>query len=631
MCKRYKKAVFNCLFLQVLAIFILFSPVVGETVPDTDSPPVIKELTRENVENFVNNYVAEKMKEARVPGLEIGIVKGTEVLLSKGYGFADIEKKIPMTSSHAVRAGSVSKSVTATVVLQLAAKGIIDLDAPVSKYIKDLQLEDKYGPASTVAQLLTHEAGYDDTIFLSHSPTLEGWQPLGEMLAERLPERAVAPGKIFTYSDWGYSLLGYLIETVTEMPYEDAIQKYLLIPLDMNMSTYKQPPPKKLADALATGYSYNNRVIPYDFIHMSPGIALLTTADDMCKYMSAVLNNGVVDGTRVLAVESIPWMLKRQAGAHPYSRGNSYAFHEKRLEGRNVLYKDGNGIGFSNRVIMVPGYNLGIFLTTNFRYLDYSLTNITKASQFMHKLGSAILENFLPQSPKLEPTVSPLPDAAARAGRYAGHYHKAESPRKDFAKIRFLMDYADVSDNGNGTIRIGSHNYFEVEPLVFRHTEWKNFFVVFKENAAGEVEYLTFGGTGSYQKAKYYETKNFHFGLMGFMVLIFLSMVILWPIKRWGHWMAWLVGLINLIFFVAFALVFMNADYLTWYKILPLSTKITFILPWLSFVLTLSLPVFLVTIWRNSGVTLLIKGYYSLVCLAAFAFSWFAYFWNFYL
>ena len=97
------------------------------------------------------------MDLAHVPGLVITVVEGDEVLLSKGYGYADLENRIPMTPQTNVRAGSVSKPVLSTAVIRLVEQGLLDLDAPVSEYIIDLDLEDEHGSASTVGQLLNHE------------------------------------------------------------------------------------------------------------------------------------------------------------------------------------------------------------------------------------------------------------------------------------------------------------------------------------------------------------------------------------------------------------------------------------------------------------------------------------------
>ena len=154
-----------------------------------------------------------------------------------------------------------------------------------------------------------------------------------------------------------------------------------------------------------------------------------------------------------------------------------------------------------------------------------------------------------------------------------------------------------------------------------------SFFAVFVENDRGEVEFLAFGGTSTYQRATWYETMTFHLVLAGLSLLTFLSMAIIWPFKRHGHWMAWEVSLVNLAFIVGVGLL-MKADFLIWFKTLPLSTRIVLSIPWVSGALSLSLPVFLAKVWRDEATSWWGRVHYSLVTLASFAFLWFVNYWN---
>jgi hypothetical protein len=80
----------------------------------------------------------------------------------------------------------------------------------------------------------------------------------------------------------------------------------------------------------------------------------------MGYYMRALLNSGSMDGNRIFGDEALAMLLERQASAHPFSRGRSYAFTELTLSGRKVLYHDGNGIGLMSRIVLVPEHDLGI-------------------------------------------------------------------------------------------------------------------------------------------------------------------------------------------------------------------------------------------------------------------------------
>jgi CubicO group peptidase (beta-lactamase class C family) len=602
-------------------------------VQETDIPQ--ENIDPEELENFLDKFIPENMERSHVPGLVIVVVQGDKVLVSKGYGYADLENEIPMTPRTALRAGSVSKSLTATAVIQLVEQGVLDLDSPVSDYITDLDLEDEFGPASTVSQLLNHTGGYADTLVYSHSPDYQHWEPLGDVLRADLPQRAFPPGLVSSYSDWNFSLLGYGIGSTKDKPYEAAIADLLLKPLGMENSTYFQPLPDEIYKNLAVGYGWNYErasyeIVPHDFVRMSPGVVLVTNGEDMGAYMRALLNGGSLNGNRILKEETLALLLERQSAAHPYSRGNTYAFTELTVSDRKVLYKDGNGIGFSSRVILMPDQDLGIFVSTNHRNLGEGMWVTEAAVMATRTLTTEILENFVPASNIEIPDVQPLPDRADHIKQYVGHYQKAGISRSDFFKLEGLLDNVDVKNYGDGTLRIGSGTYVEVEPLVFQNIEYPTSFVIFVENQQGEVEFLTYGGTGSYQKVPWHQSKNVQIVLLGIVTLVSLSMLIIWPLKRNGPWLAWVVSLLNLCFITGVGLLFVPSitDLLIFFKSIPVSVKVLFALPWIIGLLSLSLPVFLARMWKDGNVSWWTKTHYLLALFSAILTVWLASFWN---
>ena len=100
---------------------------------------------------------------------------------------------------------------------------MIELDAPVSRYLPDLPVEDRFGPPSTIAQLLALKGGYADVVLESHAPTSDTWQPLGDYLMANLPPRAIQPGMVYSYNSWEHAMLGYTLESVTGSPYDRVI------------------------------------------------------------------------------------------------------------------------------------------------------------------------------------------------------------------------------------------------------------------------------------------------------------------------------------------------------------------------------------------------------------------------
>lgn len=606
----------------------------GKLSPQLDEGDVA-ELTPENLESFLEEFLPEQMETAHVPGLVITVVRGEEIILSKGYGYADMEKQIPMTPQTNIRAGSVSKSVLATGVIKLIENGIFDLNAPVSDYISDLDLEDDFGPASTIGQLLTHTSGYQDNLVLSHSPKIDSEETLSEVLRADLPPRVFAPGLVSSYSDWNFSLLGYAIEGATGKPYETVMEEILFSPLGMGNSTYKQPLPEEISNNLAVGYGWKyaiNRysIVPHDFVRMSPGIAFVTNGEDMGTYMMMLLNEGSQQGSQFFNDQSMELLLERQGSAHPYSRGWSYGFIENTIAGRKVFYKDGNGIGFSSRVVLMPEHKLGIFVSTNHRNLGEGLWPTEAAMMATRTLVSAIFENFVPETEREIPDVQPLSVDSDHLKHFAGHYQKAGISRNDFFKLEGLLDNVDVKDNGNGTLQIGSGVYQEVEPLVFQNVGIPGFFAVFVENPSGEIEFLTFGGTGSYQKVPWYQTKNTQLILVVTIALISLAMLIVWLVTRQGHWVALVISLLNIGFIVGLGMLFIPSvtDMLVFFKSIPIGVKILFALPWLIGLLALSIPVFSVMSWKDSAFPYIYRILYPLVAAVSFTLFWLANFWN---
>jgi hypothetical protein len=279
----------------------------------------------------------------------------------------------------------------------------------------------------------------------------------------------------------------------------------------------------------------------------------------------------------------------------------------------------------------MPDQDLGIFVSTNHRNLGEGLWVTEAATMARSTLVAEILENFVPESESEIPEVEPLPDRVERVERYIGHYQKAGISRHDFFKLEGLLDLVDVKDNGDGTLSIGSGVYQEVEPLVFQNIERPGFFVIFVENPAGKVEFLTVGGTsGGYQKVPWYQSKNVQIVLLVVVTLVTLSMLIAWPITRQGHWMAWVVAFLNLGFILGVVLMFVEqiTDMLLFYKTIPIGFRVLFALPWIIGILSLSLPVFLIRMWKDGESTWWGRIHTIVMIASTIILIWLASFWN---
>lgn len=226
------------------------SPLIpGPSPPPAQVPAVApepgppSELTKADFETFLDALIPSQLRNRNIAGAVVSVVKDGQVLFQKGYGYADVEAKKPVLPDETLfRPGSISKLFTATAVMQLVEQGKLDLDHDVNDYL-DFAIPKTYSQPVTLRQLLTHTAGFEDTLknlFVAHESDLK---PLRTYLVNQMPARVFPPGKIPSYSNYGFTLAGYIVERVSGEKFERYIDNHILKPLRMTNSTFDQPLP----------------------------------------------------------------------------------------------------------------------------------------------------------------------------------------------------------------------------------------------------------------------------------------------------------------------------------------------------------------------------------------------------
>jgi CubicO group peptidase (beta-lactamase class C family) len=197
--------------------FVLMSALCSASA--TAGDPLLEEMDR---------LVSAEMSRQKIPGMAIAVVKNGEVMLAKGYGFASLEHKVPVTGTSIFQAGSVGKQFTAIAIMLLKEQGKLRLDDPIARYLP--RTKARWG-SITVRHLLTHTAGlpdYEDEVD-THRDYSE--HELTELVG--LLPRASAPGEKFEYSNSGYLLLGVVIRTLSGKLHGDFIRENIFEPLGM--------------------------------------------------------------------------------------------------------------------------------------------------------------------------------------------------------------------------------------------------------------------------------------------------------------------------------------------------------------------------------------------------------------
>src|SRR3954469_18900491 len=199
-------------------------PAEVSVVPQNMSPA--PELTKADFETFLDTLIPSQLRNRNIAGAVVSVVKDGQVLFQKGYGYADVEEKKPVQPNQTLfRPGSISKLFTATAVMQLVEQGKVDLDRDVNDYL-DFAIPKTYAEPVTLRQLLTHTGGFEETLknlFVAHESDMK---PLRAYLVNEMPARIFLPGKIPSYSNYGFTLVGYIIERVSGENFDRYIENH---------------------------------------------------------------------------------------------------------------------------------------------------------------------------------------------------------------------------------------------------------------------------------------------------------------------------------------------------------------------------------------------------------------------
>ncbi|NIU59138.1 MAG: serine hydrolase, partial [Phycisphaerae bacterium] len=161
------------------------------------------------------------------------VVKDGELFFAKGYGYADLEKDIPVDPEQTIFSiGSVGKTFTWTAVMQLVEQGKLDLDADVNTYL-DFRIPDTYPQPIAIKHLLTHTSGFEEVWIGSVVLDASDQVPPREWLISHMAARMRPPGDCAAYSNFNAMLAGYIVSRVSGQPYEQYIQEHILDPLGM--------------------------------------------------------------------------------------------------------------------------------------------------------------------------------------------------------------------------------------------------------------------------------------------------------------------------------------------------------------------------------------------------------------
>ncbi|MGO4786337.1 serine hydrolase [Paenibacillus sp. 2KB_20] len=434
-----------------------------------EGPRDAKEL-----EVFADSVFADMMKKHNTVGSNFAVVGDGKVLLSKGYGYADKEKKIPVDKDTVFQIGSVTKTFTALAAMQLVDKGKIDLRGDIQKYLGGVKIPNKTGKNLTMYDLLTYATGFESPDISSYySPEYVNKNfPIKDFVKSHMSAVVRPPGEAYVYDNLGFLLAGYAVENVSGMPYSKYMEKNIFNPLGMTSTNVRFTP--ELLGRMAAHYGPKGEKIPMDGTMPTekPEGGMISTADDMAKYLLMHLNKGKYDGKEIVSQKSIEQMHTYQYFADkmvPITTIGFEGYFPEKMNGQHVILKGGNVTGHSSLIVILPEKNVAFYMSNNDDNAWFSID-----------VYEAFMNHYYPKKTEVsKPTYSAISEQQAKA--YVGLYKSIR-----FDALRYKVSYSNghlVSETPSGkqTLKM-------IRPLLFEDESGNK--VTFNKNAAGQIAYM---------------------------------------------------------------------------------------------------------------------------------------------
>lgn len=406
-------------FAVALILSLMASTVQASAVPPASASGEAKPLTTENAAAFLEQFFSLEAVQEQLAGAVVIVVKDGETVIEEGFGYADKAGKTVVDPDETVfRMASVSKTFTAVAAMQLAEQGKIDLKADFQTYTGPIEFENPFGVPVTVEQLLTHTTGFriQDPQPEDIHDNFEAKVSIEDYVLEHMPPVVREPGTSYMYDNFASLLLGLVVEKAGGEPYEDYMEQHVFAPLDMDKSGFLLE--GELKEDLATAYDVTGGEL--DLYTVTPTVmphgGMLSTADDIGKFMTAFLNGGAAGNNRILAESSVEAMGEYRSSIHPLLPNTTYGFEAPiQLPGAGssskIITKAGDLIGFSTYMFLIPEQKTGVFIAYN------------QQSALREMFYPAFIQTFFPQyaAPAELDAFQPPPSAEA-LDAFTGYY-----------------------------------------------------------------------------------------------------------------------------------------------------------------------------------------------------------------
>lgn len=443
------------------------TPPAAPVAAATAAPPA-HSLDRADLESWLDGFMPYALKRGDIAGGVVVVVRNGEVLLAKGYGYADVAARKPVDPATTLfRPGSTSKLFTWTAIMQLVEAGKLDLDRDVNEYLPFKLPARSDGPI-TLRDIMTHTAGFEEQIkdLITHDP--KHLVPLKKYVEDYTPARIYKAGSTPAYSNYATALAGFVVEHVSGQGFDDYIDTHIFKPLGMNHSTFRQPLPPALAPDMARGYAVASQPPkPFELVIPAPAGSLSSSGTDMARFMIAHLEGGAYEGERILGPDALKEMHETPLTMIPPLNRMMLGFYEQNYNGHRVISHGGDTEFFHSYLHLFLDDHVGLFVSVNSVGLEGAAHAVREA------LFEEFANRYFPATPDTRSVDASM--AAAHAAAMSGYYDSSRRPDRSFMSLVNLLGAVHVQSDKDGHVLVsmfrGLDNavvkYREVAPWVW--------------------------------------------------------------------------------------------------------------------------------------------------------------------
>lgn len=319
-------------------------------------------LAQTSLATKVDEFINTEMSRQHIPGLSLAIIKDGQVVLSKGYGLANVEHKVRVTPATVFQSGSIGKQFTAAAVMLLVEEGKVSLEDRINKYFPDVP---ESWQRITVRDLLAHTSGLGD--FAPDFDLRRDYTEDEFLAAIKSVPLAYRTGERWDYSNLGYVLSGILIHKLTGKFYGDYLAERVFKPLDMTtarvISEADIVPNRAAGYRLVNGELKNQEWVSPSVNTTADGSLYLTVLD-MIKWEAAL------SGERLLKRSSLEQMWTPARLTNGGRKSYGFGWHTRMIHGHRILFHGGGWQGFKSFIVRLPDEHLTITFFANLWQTD---------------------------------------------------------------------------------------------------------------------------------------------------------------------------------------------------------------------------------------------------------------------